>query len=104
MQHISIKSLSTAMPQNHVSNEVPPYSLLPDLPPNWWRFWGIKGRYLINRDAGETAESLAVRACNSAIKNSGLAPEEIDLIICNSTCFVGWGEEGTRHFHAWQIE
>jgi 3-oxoacyl-[acyl-carrier-protein] synthase-3 len=98
MQHISIKSLSTAMPKNHVTNDVPPYSLLPNLPPNWWRFWGIKGRYLINRDAGETAESLAVRACNSAIKNSGLVPTDIDLIICNSTCFVGWSEDRNNAF------
>ncbi len=94
--NVSIKSLATAMPKNYVTNDMQPYNSLPDLPPNWWRFWGIKGRYLIDRNAGETAESLANRACSTALKNSQLQPQDIDLIICNSTCFVGWGEDRTR--------
>ena len=86
------------MPSRHVSNDQPPYCDIPNLPSNWWRFWGIEKRYLLDRDKGETALENAVEASNKAIEISGLNPEDIDVILCNSTCFVGWSDDYLKAF------
>ncbi len=40
-----------------------PYVDIPNMPVYWWRLWGINGRYLMNRNEGETVESKAMEAC-----------------------------------------
>jgi len=94
----TIQSLAVKMPSTHYPNTVPPYSEIPNIPKNWWRFWGIKGRYLIDRAKGETAEKLAVEACSEAISLAGINPTQIDAILCNSTCLSGWSEQESKAF------
>lgn len=92
----SIRSLAIQMPSRHVRNDQEPYASIPDIPSNWWRFWGIKARYLIDREQGETAETLALQAAEKALSQAQLRPQDIDLILCNSTCFAGWSTERTK--------
>lgn len=92
----SIKSLAIKMPKNHIKNEDSPYCDIPNIPKNWWRFWGIKARYIIDREGGETAEELAEMACRKALEKANISADEIDLILCNSTCFAGWGRNRNK--------
>ncbi|MFD2786730.1 3-oxoacyl-ACP synthase III family protein [Hymenobacter rubripertinctus] len=96
LPNAAIRSLAIQMPSRHVRNDEEPYASIPDIPHNWWRFWGIKARYLIDREQGETAETLAVQAAEKALAQARLRPQDIDLILCNSTCFAGWSTERSK--------
>jgi 3-oxoacyl-[acyl-carrier-protein] synthase-3 len=98
MNNIAISSLSISMPKKHYSNDEPPYSEISNIPTNWWRFWGIKGRYLLDREEGETALQHAIKASKESIRKAKINLEDVDLVLCNSTCFAGWSEEKNRVF------
>ena len=94
---VSIESLAISMPKKHYTNDMPPYSEISNIPKTWWRFWGIKGRHLIDKSI-ESAESLAIEACSKALKNANTSAEDIDLILVNSTCLCGWSDEHLKAF------
>jgi 3-oxoacyl-[acyl-carrier-protein] synthase-3 len=95
MENTKIQSLAIQMPKNSIANDEPPYSEIEIISKTWFRFWGVDRRFIINRESGETAIELALKASKQAIDLSGLKPENIDLILCNSTCFDGWSEDKT---------
>lgn len=84
------------MPKNSIANDEPPYSEIEVISKTWFRFWGVDSRYIIDTKSGERAIDLAIEACKDAISLSNLQPDEIDLILCNSTCFDGWSQDETK--------
>lgn len=84
------------MPKNAISNTEPPYSEIEVISSTWFRFWGVDSRHIIDRAAGETAIDLALEASEQAITLAGIQPEDVDLILCNSTCFDGWSQDRTK--------
>jgi|TARA_B110000037_G_scaffold8373_1_gene9024 3-oxoacyl-[acyl-carrier-protein] synthase-3 len=93
MNNTKIKSLAIQMPKNSVANDEPPYSEIEHISKTWFRFWGVDRRHIIDRESGETAIELALKASKQAIDLAGIQPEDVDLILCNSTCFDGWSED-----------
>jgi 3-oxoacyl-[acyl-carrier-protein] synthase-3 len=96
MGNTIIKSLAVEMPKNSIANTEPPYSEIEVISKTWFRFWGVDSRHIIDRPSGETALELALKASKKAIDLAGVAPEAIDLILCNSTCFDGWSQDATK--------
>lgn len=96
MENTSIKSLAIKMPKNAIANDEPPYSEIEVISKTWFRFWGVDKRHIIDRKSGETAIDLALEACEKAIDLADISPNEVDLILCNSTCFDGWSEDQTK--------
>lgn len=95
MENTKIQSLAIQMPKNSIANDEPPYSEIEIISKTWFRFWGVDSRYIIDRKSGETAIELALKASQQAIRLAGLEANDIDLILCNSTCFDGWSEDKT---------
>lgn len=96
MENTNIKSLAIKMPKNAIANDEPPYSEIEVISKTWFRFWGVNKRHIIDRKSGETAIDLALEACEKAINLAGIEPNDVDLILCNSTCFDGWSEDKTK--------
>jgi 3-oxoacyl-[acyl-carrier-protein] synthase-3 len=95
---IAIKSLAIKMPTQYYTNEMPPYSTIPNLPTYWWRLWGMEGRYLMDKSAGETVESLGLEACKEALSLAGKNAGDIDLILTSTCCVSGWSQNKTLIF------
>lgn len=96
MENTIIKSLAIKMPKNSIANDQPPYSEIEVISKTWFRFWGVNSRHIIDRGSGETAIELALDASKKAIELAGITPQDVDLILCNSTCFDGWSEDATK--------
>ena len=82
---VTIKSLAYSLPETCYTNNDAPYSEISDIPPNWWKFWGVNQRYLISEDKGENEITLAKDACEKAIKQAGIKKSEIDLVLMNTS-------------------
>ncbi|RNA63524.1 hypothetical protein D1631_17200 [Chryseobacterium nematophagum] len=89
----AIKSVAIDVPQKYCDNNTPPYSEIPNVPKNWERLWGIKGRYMIDKNAGEYCSLLAKNASLKAIEKAGLSAKDIDLIIGTSCTITGWSDK-----------
>jgi 3-oxoacyl-[acyl-carrier-protein] synthase-3 len=89
----SIKSVAISIPQKYCDNNTPPFSEIPNVPKNWERLWGIKGRYMIDKELGESCSVLAKDACEKAIDKAGLSVQDIDLIIATSCTITGWSDK-----------
>lgn len=94
----AIKSVAIEMPQGYCGNDSPPFSEIPNIPKYWWRFWGIKGRYMADRKKGETCAHLAMCAAHTAIAKAGIDVSDIDLILGTTCTIVGWAENETQIF------
>lgn len=69
-----------ALPKQCVSNDALPRDL--DTSDEWIsRRTGIKQRYIAEESDGETTASLATAAAREAMKDAGVSPEDIDLIV-----------------------
>lgn len=90
---VAIKSIAIKHPSKYYTNDMAPYSEIPNVPVYWWRLWGMEGRYLMDRESGETVESLAVEASKEAIELAGKKAEDIDLILGTTCCVSGWSED-----------
>lgn len=82
MQKIVVRSIGKALPEKRVLNEDLPKEL--ETSDEWIRsHTGIGSRYICGDD--ETCSSMGVEACSEALKNSGVNPEEVKLLICSTT-------------------
>jgi 3-oxoacyl-[acyl-carrier-protein] synthase III len=90
---VAIKSIAVKHPSRYYTNEMSPYSDIPNVPVFWWRLWGMEGRYLMDRKSGETVESLALAAAKEAIELAGKTAEDVDLILGTTCCVSGWSED-----------
>lgn len=88
----SIKSIAIDLPKNYFTNDMPPFSTIPNMPKNWWRLWGVEGRYMIDKSQGETCSTLARNASLKAINKAGLEVRDIDLIIASSCTITNWSD------------
>ena len=76
---IIIKSTGKSLPKRKVMNDELPKEL--DTNDEWIvSHTGIRSRYIAGE--GESCTSLGTEACRFALKAGGIAPDEIDLIIC----------------------
>lgn len=89
---VAIKSIAVKHPSKYYTNEMAPYADIPNIPVFWWRLWGINGRYLMDKDAGETVELMAVDVSREAIELAGKRVQDIDLILGSTCCVSGWAE------------
>jgi 3-oxoacyl-(acyl-carrier-protein) synthase III len=83
-QPVRIASICRRLPARVVSNAEPPFNRLPDIA-MLQQFWGIEARPVIDTAVGETEISLAVDAAAQAITLAGITPQDIDLILANTT-------------------
>ncbi len=90
---VAIKSVAVKLPSTYYTNDMAPYSEIPNVPTFWWRLWGMEGRYLMDRQQGETVESLAFHAAKEAIELAGKRSEDVDLILGPTCCVSGWSED-----------
>ncbi|MDP9960568.1 3-oxoacyl-ACP synthase III family protein [Chryseobacterium lathyri] len=89
----SIKSVAIGLPETYYTNDMPPFSEIPNLPKNWWRNWGMEGRYMVNKEKGESCSQLARKASLGAIEKAGLSTQDIDLIIGTTCTITGWSDK-----------
>ncbi len=82
---VSIKGVAYSLPERVVNNDHELFSGIPDLPDNWYRFWGIDSRSMVEEGGSEL--SLAVNACNKAMLAAGVDTDDIDLVLSNTTNF-----------------
>lgn len=82
---VSIKGVAYSLPDRIVNNDDAMFADIPDLPDNWWRFWGINSRNLVGEGGSEL--SLALDACNKAMRAAEVGVGEIDLVLSNTTNF-----------------
>jgi 3-oxoacyl-(acyl-carrier-protein) synthase III len=82
---VSIKSASYSLPDRVVDNDHEIFSDIPNLPENWWWFWGINSRKMVNEGGSEL--SLACDACNKAMHAANIEASDIDLVLSNTTNF-----------------
>lgn len=79
---VVIRSFGKAVPARKVTNDELPAEL--ETNDEWIRsHTGIGARYIAGKD--ETCLSLGVAACKQAIAESGVNPEDIQLLICSTT-------------------
>lgn len=82
MQKIVIRSIGKALPQKRVANAELPKEL--DTSDEWIKsHTGIGSRYLANEN--ETCSYLGTLACKKTLEETGVAPEDINLLICSTT-------------------
>ncbi|AZA53952.1 3-oxoacyl-ACP synthase III family protein [Chryseobacterium sp. G0201] len=89
----SIKSIAIGLPETYYTNNMPPFSTIPNLPKNWWRNWGMEGRYMIDKKKGESCSQLAMKASLGAIEKAGLSTQDIDMIIGTTCTITGWSDK-----------
>lgn len=82
---VAISGVAYSLPDMVIGNEHEIFEQIPDIPDNWWRFWGINSRFRVNE--GDTELTLAVDACNKAMAASGISSADIDLVLANTTNF-----------------
>jgi putative alkyl quinolone biosynthesis protein PqsC len=89
MQHrVKLAAITCEMPKAKIQNDDPMFARLPETPARWWRFWGIDQRGHFSAANGESEVLAAERACQRILETMGLKPDDIDLLICSSSCPV----------------
>jgi 3-oxoacyl-[acyl-carrier-protein] synthase III len=91
---ISVRSLACVFPSRSLKNSDPPYTQIPDVPPEWWAFWGVRSRGVFDPENGERHDQVAERACREALTLAGLDAREVDVITTNSSSLVLQTKEG----------
>ncbi|MGY4730731.1 3-oxoacyl-ACP synthase III family protein [Burkholderia pyrrocinia] len=91
-------SLACRLPTRHVHNDDPLFSRVEPIPAEWWQFWGIESRYMIDPDAGETELTLAEGAAREALELAGVDAGELDLVLFNMTSPFVTHADGNRRF------
>lgn len=87
MQHrVKIAAITCEMPRAHIRNDDALFARLPETPARWWRFWGIDQRGHFSAHNDESEVLAAERACQRILATMGLAPGDIDVLICSSSC------------------
>mgnify|MGYP001327284716 CR=1 FL=1 len=83
---VKIAALTCELPRTRVSNNDPIFDRIGEVPKRWWRFWGINQRGYFLKSEGETELSAAENASLRLMNRMSLKPDDINLIICSSSC------------------
>ncbi|WP_196482319.1 3-oxoacyl-ACP synthase III family protein [Burkholderia cepacia] len=98
VHNVRIASLACRLPARQVPNDDPVFAGVEPIPAEWWQFWGIESRHMIDPDAGESELALAERTARDALARAGVEPAELDLVLFNMTSpFVSLAD-GRRRF------
>lgn len=83
---VKLAAITCEMPRTRIKNDDPTFDRLPETTARWWRFWGIDERGHFRRDQDESELLAAERACQRILATMNLAPDDIDMLICSSSC------------------
>ncbi|HHX4058717.1 MAG: 3-oxoacyl-ACP synthase III family protein [Burkholderia contaminans] len=98
VHNVRIASLACRLPARQVPNDDPVFAGVEPIPSEWWQFWGIESRYMIDPAAGESELALAERTARDALARAGVEAAELDLVLFNMTSpFVSLAD-GQRRF------
>ncbi|KVU11655.1 3-ketoacyl-ACP synthase [Burkholderia ubonensis] len=98
VHNVRIASLACRLPARQVPNDDPVFAGVEPIPAEWWQFWGIESRYMIDPDAGESELALAERTARDALARAGVEPAELDLVLFNMTSPFVSHADGRRRF------
>ncbi|PXX21690.1 MULTISPECIES: 3-oxoacyl-ACP synthase III family protein [Burkholderia] len=98
MINVRMASLACRLPTHCVNNDDPVFAQVEPIPADWWRFWGIESRYMIDPDAGETELTLAEHAAREALELAEVDAGELDLVLFNMTSPFVTHADGQRRF------
>ncbi|KVX22211.1 3-ketoacyl-ACP synthase [Burkholderia ubonensis] len=98
VHNVRIASLACRLPARQVPNDDPVFAGVEPIPAEWWQFWGIESRYMIDPDAGESELALAERTARDALARAGVEPAELDLVLFNMTSPFVSDADGRRRF------
>lgn len=98
MHNVRIASLACRLPTRCVRNDDPVFAQVEPIPAEWWRFWGIESRYMIDQDEGETELTLAEDAAREALELAEVDAGDLDLVLFNMTSPFVMHADGQRRF------
>lgn len=83
--NVHMASLACNLPSRLMRNDDPAFDGVEPILPQWWAFWGIESRYVIDAQAGESELTLAVRTSQQALERAGIESADLDLVLFNIT-------------------
>ncbi|WP_263140137.1 3-oxoacyl-ACP synthase III family protein [Pseudomonas sp. RIT-PI-AD] len=86
MHNVRLAALTCELPATRRENDDPLFDGLRDVPANWWKFWGVERRGFFRPERGENEFSAAARAAERLLRCSGVAADEVDVLICSASC------------------
>lgn len=92
---VHMAGLACRLPSRLLRNDDPVFAGVEPIQPQWWQFWGIESRYVIDPRAGESELTLAVQTARQALDQAGLKAEDLDLVLANITSPVVTTGDGT---------
>jgi 3-oxoacyl-(acyl-carrier-protein) synthase III len=96
--NVRIASLACNLPSRLLRNDDPAFDNVEPIPEEWWRFWGIQSRYIIDPECGESELQMAERTAREALELAGVRPTELDLLLFNITSPFVTVDDGARRF------
>ncbi|MDN7671463.1 3-oxoacyl-[acyl-carrier-protein] synthase III C-terminal domain-containing protein [Burkholderia oklahomensis] len=96
--NVRMASLACSLPSRLLRNDDPAFDEVEPIPSEWWHFWGIKSRYVIDPRAGESELAMAERTARQALARAGVEAADLDLVLFNITSPFVTAEGGARRF------
>ncbi|WP_375055759.1 3-oxoacyl-ACP synthase III family protein [Zobellella sp. DQSA1] len=88
MKSVKLSALTVQMPRRSYANDDPVFERLPEMSNRWWKFWGVQKRGYFRPEDGENEYRAAAECVKRILTSTGLVPDDIDLVICASSCPV----------------
>jgi len=98
MINVKMANLACHLPMRCVHNDDAVFAQVEPIPADWWRFWGIESRYMIDPDAGESELTLAEHAAREALDLADVDAGELDLVLFNVTSPFVTHADGRQRF------
>lgn len=86
MTSTTLSALSVMLPSRSYANDDPLFDTLPEMSNRWWKFWGIERRGYFRAEEGENEYVAAAECTRRILSSTGRHPDDIDLVICASSC------------------
>ncbi len=97
--NVHMLSLACNLPSRLVKNNDPVFQQVEPISPDWWHFWGIESRYMIDPQHGESELTLAVHTAQQAVEFANIVAGDLDLVLFNITSpFVTTEDNVSRRF------
>lgn len=86
MFNVKLTALTIEMPSRRISNDSHIFEEIPETSSRWWKFWGIQKRGYFTPSLGENEYTSAYKAVKRLLNRTQISPEDIDILICASSC------------------